>query len=265
MLTFRPSLLGILLAAAATPLAAVTIGQFNTSYTEDFDTLATTTSSSLPSGWQLAESGTGANDTYAAGSGTSSTGNTYSFGTGSSTDRALGTLRTSSVNPMFGTVITNGTGSTITQLTIQFTGEQWRLGATGRTDRLDFSYSVDGTSITTGTWLDVDALDFTAPNTAGLVGATDGSAVANQVLLNYTLTGLNLTSGASLYLRWSDFDASSSDDGLAIDNFSILAALTDGGGTQNVPDSLPTSVIVFSLGGLLVFRSLKRRSQRATP
>lgn len=261
---FRPSLLGILLAAVVTPLAAVTVGQFNLTYTEDFDTLASVTSSSLPAGWQLAETGSGANNTYGAGAGTSATGNTYSFGSDSSTDRALGSLRTASVASMFGTVVTNGTGSTITQLTIQFTGEQWRLGALGRADSLNFSYSLDGTSITTGTWTDIHALDFTAPTTTGMTGALDGNAAGNQVLVNYTLTGLNLTSGASLYLRWADFDASGSDDGLAIDNFSIFAALPDVG-TQNVPDHLPTSAIVFSLGGLLVLRSLTHRPRRETP
>jgi len=39
----------------------------------------------------------------------------------------------------------------------------------------------------------------------------------------YTITGLNIANGATFYLRWSDFNATGSDDGLGIDDFSIEA------------------------------------------
>jgi hypothetical protein len=263
MLSNRSYLLG-LLAAIGSPLSAITIGQFNVPHTEDFDSLATITSATLPAGWELSESGSSANTTYGAGTGSSTTGNTYSFGASSSTERALGAVRTTGVAATFGTVITNSTGEAITQLTIQFTGEQWRLGALGRPDRLDFGYSVDGTSILTGSWNDLDNLDFTGPTTAGLVGALDGNAVENQLLLSHTITGLNLVSGGSLWLRWVDFDATGSDDGLAIDNFSIMAVSTTTGGggtTQNVPEHLPLSAIVFAVGALMIVGSRVRRLQ----
>ena len=263
MISLRTSLPGILLGLLATPVTAITVGQFNVTYTEDFDTLAAVTSSSLPPGWSLFESGTSANDSYGAGTGSSTTGNTYSFGASGSTDRALGALRTSGVASTFGTVVTNDTGGILTQITIQFTGEQWRLGALARTDRVDFSYSLDGTSITTGTWLDVDALDFTGPITAGTIGALDGNVLDNQLLMTHSITGLSLPSGASLWLRWVDFDASGSDDGLAIDNFSLVAVGQvggGGGGAENVPDSLPMSAIVASFGALMMMASRVRRA-----
>jgi hypothetical protein len=263
MISLRAPLTGLLLAILVTPLTAVSISQFNLTYTEDFDTLAAVTSSSLPPGWALSETGSSANDSYGAGTGSSTTGNTYSFGGSGSTDRALGALRTSGVASTFGTVVTNDTGGTLTQITIQFTGEQWRLGALGRTDRLDFSYSLDGTSITTGTWMDVDALDFTGPITAGTIGALDGNVIDHQLLMTHTLTGLNLVSGASLWLRWVDFDASGSDDGLAIDSISLLAAGQFAGGTENVPDSLPMSVIVAAFGALMMVAARIRRTNDA--
>src|SRR5205807_5406644 len=68
----------------------------------------------------------------------------------------------------------------ITQLTIQYTGEQWRLGATGRADSLDFSYSLDASSLATGSWLDVAALSFIGPVTSGSTGALDGNAAGNR-------------------------------------------------------------------------------------
>jgi hypothetical protein len=263
MSSIHTCLFGILLAAAVTPLAAVSISQFNTPLVENFDVLATATGSIMPAGWQFEESGSSANTTYGAGTGSSSTGNTYSFGATGSTERSLGGLRTSGVATTFGTLVTNDTGSTITDLAIDFTGEQWRLGALGRIDRLDFGFSTDATSIGTGTWLDVDALDFTAPTTSGVTGALDGDAAENQMLVSHTITGLNLPNGTSLWLRWVDFDATGSDDGLAIDNFSITALQSGGGGgggeVENVPDRLPLSVIIVVMGGLLALASDPRR------
>src|SRR6187397_2571272 len=106
-------------------------------YTQNFNTLASTgTSSTLPTGWLLSESGTNANTTYTAGTGSSNTGDTYSFGATSNAERAFGGLQSGSLNPTIGAAFTNNTGGTITSLAIDYTGEQWRLGATGRADRI---------------------------------------------------------------------------------------------------------------------------------
>jgi hypothetical protein len=259
MFTIRTLASCLVFAATVAPLTAVTLNQFNIPFTENFDGLATATDSVVPPGWAFTETGTSANTTYGAGTGSSTTGNTYSFGATGSTERAFGALRTSGVAATIGTVVANDAGNTITELTIQFTGEQWRLGALGRVDRLDFGYSTDATSLADGAWLDVDALDFVGPVTSGLVGGLDGNAPENQFLVSYTLTGLNLLSGGSLWLRWVDFDASGSDDGLEIDNFSITAVQTEGGEVQTVPDQLPTGVVAMVMGALLAFGSARRR------
>src|SRR3954464_2115809 len=115
-------------------------------YAQNFDGfLANTgTSSNLPPGWAFAESGTSANTTYTAGSGSSTTGDTYSFGAAPTpTERAFGTLQSVSLLPMIGASFTNKTSLTITDLAIGFTGEQWRLGTLGRADRLDFQLSTN--------------------------------------------------------------------------------------------------------------------------
>ena len=258
-------LLGLFFAAALTPLAAVTVSQFNVAVLENFDTLANATGSVVPPGWQFIETGTSANTTYGAGTGSATTGNTYSFGATGSTERAFGSVRTSGVASTFGALVTNVTGGTITALTIEFTGEQWRLGALGRVDQLDFSYSTDATSVGTGSWLDVDALDTIAPVTSGITGALDGNAPENQILISHTLSGLNLLTGSGLWLRWVDVDASGSDDGLAIDNFSILAvqSTTGGGGgdPQSVPENLPTGATATAMAGLLALAARFRRKR----
>ncbi len=144
--------------------AQAPIGSFGTAYDQDFNTLASTgTSNSLPSGWALSENGvTNATLTYTAGTGSGTTGDTYSLGTTPVlTDRALGCVQSGSMVPAFGVSFQNNTGLVIQSLAVSYTGEEWRLGATGRADRLDFQYSVNATSLTTGV-LDryVNELDF---------------------------------------------------------------------------------------------------------
>ncbi len=97
---------------------------------------------------------------------------------------------------------------------------------------MDFQYSLDATSLTTGTWIDVDALDFVAPVTAGTVGALDGNAAANRTAKSAAVTSLSIASNAIFYVRWVDFNATGADDGLAIDELTLQAgSVTNGAPT----------------------------------
>lgn len=219
--TLRLLPLAIFLSVCVQVSAQVVITSTATPYTQNFNTLITTgTSSTLPTGWRLLETGTNANTTLAADAGATSTGNTYSYGTGTNTDRALGGLLSGSLVPTFGVQITNNTGATITSLTISYTGEQWRCGTAARTDQLDFQYSTSATSLSTGTWTDFNTLDFLSPATS-TTGAKDGNAAANRTAKSGVITGLSIANGTTFWLRWNDFDASGADDGLSIDDFSI--------------------------------------------
>ena len=119
-------------------------------------------------------------------------------------------------------------------MAIAYTGEQWRLGATGRNDRLDFQFGATATSLTSTGYVDVDTLDFIAPIGTGTAGALDGNATANRVAVSNTITGLNIASGAEFWIRWNDFNATGADDGLGIDDFSITANPSGGGGNQAI-------------------------------
>ena len=208
-------------AAVVTPISYT-----GATYMQDFNTLAISgTSSTLPNGWLLSESGTNANSTYAADGGSSNSGNTYSYGTGTATERAFGGLRSGSLVPTIGAIFRNNTGAVLSTVVVNYTGEQWRIGAAGRADRLDFQYSTDATSLTTGTWTNLDALDFTGPNTSA-VGAVDGNATGNNRAITFTITGLSIPNGATFLFRWTDFDASGGDDGLSVDNFSLSPGCT---------------------------------------
>jgi len=199
----------------------------NAGYSQDFDTLANFgLSSTLPDDWEFIELGSVANTTYGAGTGSSTGGNTYSFGADGSAERALGGLRTGTAIPTFGVHFENGGSTAINSLAVSYTGEQWRLGSLGRVDRLDFQYSLDATSLTTGSWTDLDTLDFSTPNLSG-TGAKDGNQSANRTPLSGTIGGLSLAPLDTIWLRWLDFDASGADDGLAIDDFGIDAVFAD--------------------------------------
>lgn len=224
------------------------------SYSQDFNTLANSgTSSTLPTGWLLNETGSNANTTYTAGTGSSNSGDSYSFGAASNTERAFGTVQSGSLIAAIGAQIQNNSGNTITKLKISYTGEEWRLGTVDRTDKLSFEYSLNATSLTTGTWTAVTNLDFITPNTTP-AGAKDGNAAGNKTSLVYTLRNLTIPNGAVFLIRWNDFNASGADDGLAVDDFTIeanpidvtppaIVSLTPANGASNVPINVQASLL----------------------
>lgn len=196
-------------------------------YNQSFDTLmyfGTATNTLSLEGWYLAETGgSRADGGYVVSTGSLTAGDSYSYGAEGSSERALGCLRSGALVPLVGAAFTNELGTPISGVEVAYTGEQWRLGATGRADRLDFQYSLDATSLTSGTWTDLDELDFSGLVTAGTVGPLNGNSSAHRSSLAASVDGLSLAAGATLWIRWSDFDAAGSDDGLAIDDFSISA------------------------------------------
>jgi endonuclease I len=242
-------LLVVLCPAAAVAQVPIVNG---TPTTETFNSLAVSgTSSTVPPGWAFLETDDNANGLYTAGTGSSNAGDTYSFGSTGSNERAFGGLLSGSLVPTLGAQLRNDTGAPLAQLVVAYTGEQWRLGTTGRTDTLQFQYSLNATSLGDGIWTAVPALDFVTPAPNGMVGATDGNAI--QTGISATITGLNLAPAATLWVRWVDVNASSNDDGLAIDNVAFspqggggdvppaITATTPGNGAANVT---PTASIV---------------------
>lgn len=202
--------------------AQVSITNINSVYSQDFSTLASTdTSSRVPTGWMFVETGNNANNTYAADSGVVLSGNTYSYGNAGSGERAFGTLLSGSLTSTIGVAFTNNTSTTINSFTITYTGEQWRLGTVNRIDKFDFQYSLSASGISSGSYIDLDSLDFIAPVTTGTVGARNGNDPINRTVRTATISNLSIAPGSTFYLRWLDFNATSNDDGLAVDDFSI--------------------------------------------
>ncbi|HLA64740.1 MAG TPA: T9SS type A sorting domain-containing protein, partial [Rhodothermales bacterium] len=108
-----------------------------------------------------------------------------------------------------------------------------------RDDRMDFQFSLDATSLTTGNWVDIDALDFTNPiKTNATATALNGNLAANRTAISLTIPSLSIANGATVWIRWNDIDATGADDGLAVDDFSLtaLASPPPVTGTQTLGD-----------------------------
>ena len=235
----------------ATPAAAVTsilvpYSLTTNTYAQNFNALAATGESNLlPTGFQIAETGTSAtvDGNYTAGTGSNNAGDVYSFGSAGSADRALGTLLSGSNTPLFGFVFTNNLSAAITALAFNFAGEQWRSVA-GATDRLDFQYRLGGGAVDTGSWTDFNTLDILSRVNAA-TGAVDGNLAANRAIYSGTIGGLNIGVGQSFAFRFVDFDTSGADTGLALDDLTFTATA---GATSAVPEPASWALMLLGFG-----------------
>ena len=233
--------------------------QGNRVYTQNFDALLSSgTSNPLSVIPGLVSNET----TYRASTGTSTTGALYSFGvagTNAATDRALGSLASGTTNSIFyGFQFTNDTGTTIGSLTISYTGEQWRRGgnttAPNPPERLQLSYAVNPTNVSTGTYTTVSALDFNSPQ-YGAAGALDGNAPANRTSIAATTFNITdgLADGQTLIVRFTDIDNAGNDNALAVDDLNITFAA--------VPE--PTTLALIG-AGVLPLAGVVRRRRKAS-
>ena len=240
---------------AALALSVTTLG---TPITQNFNTLATSGTAnawaddSTLSGW-YAQFGTTTNPTtYRADAGGSNTGAIYSWGTGTSTERAFGSVGSGGTTDVYWALkLTNNTGSDITSLDVSFVGEQWRQGGcvppvgqttcTPEAQTLDFQYQVaaagtitDANTPTTN-WVDHNPLDFTSPQPgAQTAAAIDGNAAANRTALSSTIT-VTVPNGQEIWLRWRDINHANNDHGLSVDDFSVTPQGAGGGTPTPTP------------------------------
>jgi hypothetical protein len=201
-------------------------------FTQNFNTLATIGSNNqMPPTSEFAFNESPGNLTYAADNGSNSAADTYSYGATGTSDRAFGELTSGTVVSTLGACFTNNTNHAFTSLIIGYTGEEWRLGAADATlDRLDFQLSTSaGATLTSGTYINVDDLDFITPANAG-AGPKDGNAAANRtVFAPVAITpAAPIQPEQTFYIRWLPANISGANDGLAIDDFSIGTTLAPG-------------------------------------
>jgi len=244
--TLRVLTLAILLMLACNVVFAQISITATGSNTQDFNTLVTTGSAtwndnSTVANWYAQRTGTGT--TVVADGGTNTAGNLYSYGTGTNSDRALGSLGSgggAAGSFAWGVQLRNNSSETVTNLTVAFTGEQWRNSAAAA-QTVAFYYKISGSPITAlnpnnnGTWTAVPALNFTSPITGGTAGALDGNAGANRTVISATaIPSLSLAPGEYIMLKWDDPDHTGSDHGLAIDDVTIAWTVPAGPANTSV-------------------------------
>ena len=200
-------------------LLATLISTLGTPITENFNSLADSgTASALPAEWRMVESGIAADQLYVANDGSEVVDGIVSFG--NSNDRALGTNFTGGVSSTFGTSFTNNTGEVIGRLRLVYQGEQWL--ASSAASRLNFQYSLDASSLTSGTWQDYDALDFSSVVT-GAETNLDGNLAENQTRVAATIGSLEISDGSTIWVRWTNVGSETNGAGLAVDNLTVTS------------------------------------------
>jgi hypothetical protein len=204
-------------------------------FTQTFDTLSTSGTANpwqdnvTLTGWYASRSAAPNTVTnYRASVGSDNAGALYSFGAegvGTLTDRALGSIGSGTVGAQaLGVRLVNNTAHTLSNLVVQYTGEQWRNANNTTPHALTFSHQVSQLPLTDAdasgaqTWVAAPVLNFTGPSAGAFTGPLDGNHPTNRVALSNVLAGLVIKPGEELFLRWLDPDDSGTDHGLGIDD-----------------------------------------------
>jgi hypothetical protein len=239
---------------ALSPLKAQVPMQTSSSYTEDFNSLS---SSGFNAPWQdntnlgnwyWQVAGTDPL-LYNVGNGFSTTAGRWAFGASLGAERAMGNLNSGAIGDMaIGVLLQNTSPQVITEVTVAYTGEQWRNGGVVDAQTMSFAYRVTATldpDLQPGQFLDwspVPSLHFTSLVGSTFSGSLNGNLAANQVVLPaIALPGLSIPQGHYLQLKWDDPDHPGNDHGLAIDDVTI-AWTVPVGPPPSLTASLPTLV-----------------------
>ena len=202
-----------------TPIGLIGV---NIPYNEDFSGMGAISTDYLP-GWTAMNINNGQPLVMSISNGSNNQGNVYNIGATGDDERSFGTLADASVTPALGAFFQNNTGSTVSKISIQVKMEQWRLsGNAGVTESVAFYYSLDATSLNTGTWTAVSALNLNEKLTSASSNLpVNGNLAANYTNMANIISGFNWANGANLWIKWVDNNDSGSNGMYAIDNFII--------------------------------------------
>jgi MYXO-CTERM domain-containing protein len=164
--------------------------------------------------------------------GPASAGGLYNFGSNNAADRAFGAQGSGTTGAIaYGLRLVNDTGQMLDGFSVSYTGEQWRTVAGGVQNVAAFYYRVDGTAFdlqsNTGAWTAHAAADFAALHFAA-GGSLDGNLAANRISIA-TDVNVAISNGATFWIGWLDPDDTGSDQGLGVDDLTIMALSGAGG------------------------------------
>ncbi len=188
-------------------------------YSENFDSMGT--SSTFVTGWTSTDS------TMLVGAGTANNGSIYNVGSNGSSDRAFGSIASASVQPIFGASFLNSTGGFISTMSMSGFSELWRSGSNALTESQVFEFSLDATSLTSGTWTAVSDMNLVEPNpTLTSNQAQDGNLPGNRLaVVTPAPIPLAWADATTIWIRWKDTDVSGGDALIALDDFSMTVTL----------------------------------------
>jgi hypothetical protein len=243
-------LLSAFSSAASGALSYPTLGgtiaeDFNTGLISANGSTATWTNDSTLPGWSV-NYGSSAPSTYYASNGTTArAGEMLSLGLNNNADRALGSSSNGSGSNQhqFSVDIVNTTTIPLTQFTVNYTGEIWRIISDENYDGFIFHYRLGD-----GPWVAVSSLDwhmnYTSPASNTNV---NGNSAGNRSTVGGTVSGINWADGETLTLRWTDYGTAGLHQAqIGIDDFSFSA----------VPEPSPA---LLGLSGALAFLVKRRR------
>ncbi|TXI20733.1 MAG: PEP-CTERM sorting domain-containing protein [Roseateles sp.] len=223
------------LATALSAQASVTLSDATTTYTQNFDSLASSGASiawvddSTLAGWSLVAAAPVT--TYNTGNGSNgSTAGFFSFGATGSAERALGAVVTNGFAGNGGTVysvlsLTNGSGAAFSGFTLKYDGEQWRNNGNAAAQSLvvQYAFGASYASIASGDWVTAgSAFNFTSPVIGATAAIVDGNVAGKVANIGGSVT-TDWSAGSTLWIRWADLNDSGNDHLLAIDNVSVSA------------------------------------------
>lgn len=261
--------LGVIMAAVAFVLIArpsalnaqVVLSDGNYTYNQDFSSIpygfdGLWTNNSTLAGWYYTPTfGPGSDTTprYIWTQGGNPTPGLQLYTSVDASVRSLGSLTSGSVvggynvsQVLYGFQTLNSGSLTVTEISLAFNQLQWYGGTAASSDTIQFAYSLDATSLTTGTWTNVNALSL------GDFINGDGGISLVTTPRSASITGLSLANGQSIWFRWTDNDADGGDAGAGLSSVSLNA----------VPE--PSTWALVGLAAMLVlFRRKVTRRQRA--
>lgn len=193
--------------------------------TENFDAMGSGTS--LPASWRMHRS---ASPVFSSGSatvgaqassGSPTAGNSYNWGSTAS-ERAVGVMTSGSYASPSSLMahFQNTNASALSQLTVSYSCERYRRNSASAS--VQFFYSLNGTSWTAVTAGDVAAASL--PTGTSAYGFNPPNLTVD--VSAFTITGLSIANGNSIYLRWNLNTTGSNSQGIGIDNVSVTASFT---------------------------------------
>lgn len=205
------------------------------SYSQNFDVLISSGSASWTDNvtipgwyWQYQIQNQENYKTYSAVDGTSTAIGKKSYGITGSSDRAMGFIPDYKDSYTFaiGLVLQNKSSTPISQISISYTGEQWRNGGFNSPQPIKFGYQIQSTLnaiFTSGTnWKAISELNFNSPKFGIPYCVLNGNDPENStVFKDIPITDITIPPNSYLLLRWFKQPEQAYPHGLAIDDVTI--------------------------------------------